>query len=105
MERWLKASAAVEAAPVDEKKADRLAAVKAEMAKAWDTVETRDEMLKQAEEWLAFRAPVEVRGCMLREELTPLMLEVYEEKHPEDFVKPVEPVGGLGLGEVVEEPK
>jgi len=104
MERWLKASVAVEAAPVDEKKADRLAAVKAEMAKAWDTVETRDDMLKQAEEWLAFRAPVEVRGCMLREELTPIMEEVYAEKHPEDFVKPVGEVG-LGLGEVVEEPK
>ena len=108
MERWLKASAAVEAAPVDEKKTDRATAVKAEMAKVWAETPDRDDMLKHAEEWLAFRAPVEVRGCVLREELTPLMLEVYAEKHPEDFAKPVGEVGlglGLGLGEVVKEPK
>lgn len=105
MDRWLKASA-VEAAPVvDEKKIeDRATAVKAEVAKVWDATGTRDDMLKYIEEWLAFTAPVEVRGCVLREELYPLLVEVYQEKHPEDFAAAeVKPVGDLG--EVVGEPK
>jgi len=83
MERWMKAS---EAAPVDKKKAARVAAVKAEMAKVWDTTPTREAMLSYIEKWLAYgAAPAEVKGCMLREELYPLMAEVYREKHPEDF--------------------
>jgi hypothetical protein len=103
MERWLKAA---EVASVDPaKESARVVAVKAEMAKVWDATMTRDEMLKHAEEWLAFTAPVEVRGCMLREELHPLMVEVYREKHPEDFeVKALDPIGEVGgLGD--EEPK
>jgi hypothetical protein len=103
MERWLKPVEAVASDPVKDE--TRLVAVKAEMAKVWDATMTRDEMLKHAEEWLAFTAPVEVRGCMLREELHPLMVEVYREKHPEDFeVKALDPIGAVGgLGD--EEPK
>jgi len=111
MERWLKASAAVEAAPVvDEKKVtDRVTAVKAEMARAWDATPDREEMLKHVEEWLAYGdAPAEVKGCMLREELYPLIVEVYAEKHPEDFAKAEEGVVNMGPyrtpGEL-EEPK
>lgn len=113
MERWLKASAAVEAVaePVDEQKAtDRVTAVKAEIAKAWDATATRDDMLAHVENWLVGAktknpdgtlhdhgaAPPEVRGCMLREELHALMEAVYREKHPEDFEKAEEPVGGAG---------
>lgn len=108
MERWLKASAAV-AEPVDEQKAtDRVTAVKAEIAKAWDATATRDDMLAHVENWLVGAktknadgtlhdhgtAPAEVRGCMLREELHALLTEVYQEKHPEDFAaKAEEPVG------------
>jgi hypothetical protein len=111
MERWLKASA-VEAAPVaDEKKAeDRVTAIKAEMAKAWDDVPTRDAMLKHVEAWLAYGgAPEGVKGCMLREELYPLLVEVYQEKHPEDFPK-AEEVAVVGAGPYrtpgeLEEPK
>jgi hypothetical protein len=86
MERWLK-SVAAEAAPVDEQKAvDRVTAIKAEMAKAWDDVPTRDAMLKHVEAWLAYGgAPEGVKGCMLREDLYPLLVEVYQEKHPQDF--------------------
>jgi hypothetical protein len=99
MERWLKTSAAVEAAPVEpQKAADRATAVKAEMAKVWDATATREDMLKHIESWLAYGgAPAEVRGCMLREELQPLLVEVYQEKHPEDFAaKAEEPVEGAG---------
>lgn len=99
MERWMKA---VEAAPVeDEKKlSDRAAAVKAEIAAQWDAIGTRDDMLKHVEEWLAYgAAPAGVKGCVPREELYPIMEEVYKERFPEDFpvveeAKPVE--GGLG---------
>ena len=100
MERWLKP---VEAVPLDPtKEANRLAAVKAEMARAWDTTATRDEMLKRMEEWCAFTAPIEVRGCVPREALTPIMVEVYREKHPEDF----EPAKPLEMGDVLgEQPK
>lgn len=104
MERWLKASVA-EVAPIDGQKAtDRTAAIKLEMAKAWDTTATREDMLKHVEEWLAYgAAPAEVKGCVLREELHPIMLEVYQERHPEDFaVAEVKPVGEVGLGEVEE---
>jgi hypothetical protein len=96
MERWLKATA-IEAAPIDEQKAlDRTAAIKAEMSKVWDAMGTRDDMLKHVEEWLAYgAAPAGVKGCMLREELTPIMEEVYREKHPEDFPK-VEEVVDMG---------
>lgn len=93
MERWLKPVAAV-AAPDPVKDEAKLAAVKAEMAKVWDEKGTPDALLKHAEEWLAFTAPVEVRGCVLREVLYPIMIEVYREKHSEDFeAKPVEPIG------------
>jgi hypothetical protein len=97
MERWLKASA-VEAVPVDEKKTtDRATAVKAEMARVWDAKATRDDMLKHAEAWLAYGgAPAAVKGCMLREELHALLVEVYQEKHPEDFEKKAEPVVDMG---------
>lgn len=87
MERWLKPVAAAVSDPV--KDDAKLVAVKAEMAKSWDAKGTQEEMLKHAETWLAFTAPVEVRGCVLREKLYPVMVEVYREKHPEDFeVKP-----------------
>jgi hypothetical protein len=99
MERWLKSTA--EAAPVEPQKTlDRAAAIKLEMAKAWVTTATREDMLAHIEKWLAYgAAPAEVKGCMLREELHPIMLEVYQEKHPEDF-----PKAEVGLGEL-EEPK
>jgi hypothetical protein len=111
MDRWLKASA-VEAAPVvDEKKIeDRATAIKAEMSRAWDSIGTRDDMLKHVEEWLAYgAAPEGVKGCMLREELHPLLVEVYQEKHPEDFPK-AEEVAVVGAGPYrmpgeLEEPK
>jgi hypothetical protein len=105
MERWLKASA-VEAAPVEPAKAaDRAAAVKAEMSKVWDATPDREAMLKHVEAWLAYgAAPVEVRGCMLREELHPIMVEVYQEKYPEDFAAP-KAEGEVGLGGELEEPK
>lgn len=92
MERWLKP---VETAAPDPVKDDaKLVAAKAEMAKVWDAKGTRDEMMKHVETWLAFTAPVEMRGCLPREKLYPLMVEVYQEKHPEDFeAKPVEPIG------------
>jgi hypothetical protein len=104
MERWLKA-AAVEAVPVDEQKVeDRATAVKAEMRRVWDATGTRDAMLKHIEEWLAYgAAPAGVKGCVLREELHPIMLAVYEEKYPEDFapvdVRPggLKELGGGGL--------
>jgi hypothetical protein len=92
MERWLKAPEAVAADPV--KETAQLAAAKAEMGKVWDATANRDEMLKKIEAWLVATASVEVRGCVPREKLYPLMVEVYQEKHPEDFeaVKPA-PVG------------
>lgn len=93
MERWLKASE-VEAVQVEPTKAaDRVTAVKAEMARVWDETPTREAMLKHVETWLAYGgAPVEVRGCMLREELSPLIEDVYREKHPEDWeAKPALP--------------
>jgi hypothetical protein len=83
MERWLKAPKAVVADPV--KQEAQLVAAKAEMARVWATTANRDEMLKKIETWAAFTAPVEVRGCVPREALYPLMVEVYREKHPEDF--------------------
>lgn len=110
MERWRKA-ASVEAEQVDEKKAsDRVAAVKAEMAKAWDATANRDDMLTHIECWLAGAklkdangelhdhgvAPAAVRGCVPREVLHVLLEEVYQEKHPEDFevrAAEVEPSG------------
>ena len=98
MERWLKPVAAAASDPV--KDDAKLVAAKAEMAKVWDATTTREAMLKHTEEWLAFTAPVEVRGCVPREKLYPLMVEVYQEKHPEDFV--VAPVGEVGVGEIVE---
>lgn len=89
MERWLQ-SAAVAADPVNpEKEAAWQSAVKSEMSKVWDATKNRDEMLKHVEVWLAKDAPVEVRAHKLRDELYPLMVEVYSQKHPEDFEKPL----------------
>ncbi len=87
MERWLKA--AVAAVPVDEQKAlDRVTAIKAEMSRLWDEAATRDDMLARIEKWLAYgAAPAGVKGCMLREELYPIMEAVYKEEHPEDFAE------------------
>jgi hypothetical protein len=97
MERWLKAA---EASPVDEQKVeDRAVAVKTEMQRVWDSTGTREDMLKYIEAWLAYgAAPAGVKGCVLRGELYPVMLKVYEEKHPEDFAA-AKPGVIVGLGE------
>lgn len=95
MERWLKPVETIAPDPVKDEA--RLVAAKGEMAKVWDATANRDEMLKKIETWLVTTAPVEVRGCVSRDQLYPLMVEVYEEKHPEDFVvAPIEPVGATG---------
>ena len=91
MERWLKPVATT--APVDTHKVEtQVAAVKTEISSRWDTIATRAEMLKHIEAWLAYGA-AEVKGCLPREVLHEVMLEVYREKFPEDFepvdVKPV----------------
>lgn len=86
MERWLKKVRAAETASADERMAARVAAVEAEMARVWDELSTRENMLAHIEEWLAYGdAPVEVKGCVLREELHPIMERVYRGRHPEDW--------------------
>ena len=59
------------------------------MDRVWAATSTRDAMLKYIEEWLAFTAPTQVRGCVPREVLYPLMVEVYKSKYPEDFADKV----------------
>lgn len=111
MECWLKPVAAV-TAPDPVKDDAKLVAVKAEMAKVWDEYATMDDMMKHVENWLVGShvagkenpgchgiAPVGVRGCLLREQLYPVMLEVYREKHPEDFEAKL--VGAVDVGEII----
>lgn len=93
MERWLKSVDAVVLDPA--KETAQVTAVKTEMSRVWDETKNREAMLKHAEWWLAKDAPVEVRGHVLREVLYPLMEQVYQEKHPEDFAVAPAEVGGV----------
>jgi hypothetical protein len=93
MKRWLQAASvqgggmSAQPAPIDEELVSaRVAAIKGEIDARWDEFENVEQMLKHVEEWLAYgAAPDEIKGCLLREELHPLIVGVYREKFPQDF--------------------
>jgi hypothetical protein len=55
------------------------------MLRVWDEMKSRDDLLNHVEWWLAKDAPEAARGHRLREDVHQIMLDVYKDRHPEDF--------------------